>query len=156
MDTPVPIQGDGTATVRRYTTRPFPNFFRVVQFQSSAESEYNGLTLELNKRYSRNWQAKVAYTYSKVIDTKPDATAVVVSSTDDAKYAMDPLRPPGRPGPGDNDVRHRAVLSGVWNLDYARRPPESLHARARLGMDDRAASSPSRPGCPTPVRSTAT
>ena len=119
VDTPVPIQGDGTATVRRYTSRPFPNFFRVVQFQSSAESEYNGLTLELNKRYSRNWQAKVAYTYSKVIDTKPDATAVVVSSTDDAKYAMDPLDLEGDKGPGDNDVRHRAVLSGVWNLDYA-------------------------------------
>ena len=119
VDTPVPIQGDGTVNVRRYTTRPFPNFFRVVQFQSSAESEYNGLTLEVNKRYSRNWQAKVAYTYSKVIDTKPDATAVVVSSTDDAKYAQDPLDLAGDRAPGDNDVRHRAVLSGVWNLDYA-------------------------------------
>jgi hypothetical protein len=116
----VPIQGDGTsAPFKRFSsTRPFSNFGRIIEFQSTAESEYNGVTLEINKRFSSNWQAKLAYTLGKVTDTKPDATAVVPQSTDDAKYASDPTDFQVDRAPGDNDVRHRIVLSGVWNVDY--------------------------------------
>jgi hypothetical protein len=116
----VPIQGDGSATVKRYLgAKPFPNFARVIEFQSTADSEYNGLTVEVNKRFSHNWQAKLAYTLSKVMDNKPDATAVVPQSSDDAKFASDPQDFGADWAPGDNDVRHRFVFSGVWNIDYA-------------------------------------
>ena len=116
----VPIQGDGSTTVKQYIgPKPFSKFGRVIEFQSTAESRYNGLTVELNKRFSHNWQAKVAYTLSKVTDTKPDATAVVPQGSDDAKYASDPQDFGADDAPGDNDVRHRLVFSGLWNLDYA-------------------------------------
>lgn len=116
----IPIQGDGSATVKRYgSDRPFSKFGRVIEFQSTAESKYNGVTLEINKRFSHNWQTKLAYTYGKVTDTKPDATAVVPQGSDDAKYASDPQDFGADRAPGDNDVRHRLVFSGVWNLDYA-------------------------------------
>jgi outer membrane receptor protein involved in Fe transport len=105
--------------IRRYTAaRPFTNFQRVILFQSSADSRYNGYTLDLNKRFADNWQARLAYTYSKVEDNKPDATAVVPGGSDDAKYLNDPFDIKGEWGPGDNDVRHRIVLSGVWDLNY--------------------------------------
>ena len=113
------IQGDGTTSFNYYPTRPFTNFARVIEFESTAKSRYNGLTLELNKRFSHNWQAKLAYTLGKVTDTKPDQTAVVPQSSDDAKFAFDPKNFSIDDAPGDNDVRHRIVLSGVWNLDYA-------------------------------------
>ena len=106
----------GTSSFTRYTGRPFTNFARILQFQSSANSLYNGLTLDLQKRFSNNWQMRLAYTYSKVKDDKPDATAVV-PGTDDAKYAQNPLNLHGDYAPGDNDVPHRVVLSGVWSLD---------------------------------------
>jgi outer membrane receptor for ferrienterochelin and colicin len=106
----------GTADFTRYTGRPFTNFARILQFQSSADSKYNGVTFDIQKRFSNNWQARLAYTYSKVRDNKPDATAVV-PGTDDAKYAQDPLNLNGDWAPGDNDVPHRIVLSGVWSLD---------------------------------------
>lgn len=113
-----PIQGGGTAEYKRYSsTRPFTNFQRVILFQSSADSRYDGLTLDFNKRFSRNWQARLAYTWSEVEDNKPDATAVVPGGSDDAKYIQDPLDIDGDWGPGDNDVTHRVVLSGVWDLD---------------------------------------
>ncbi|HJW13424.1 MAG TPA: carboxypeptidase regulatory-like domain-containing protein, partial [Thermoanaerobaculia bacterium] len=116
----VPIQGDGSTTVKQYIgPKPFSKFGRVIEFQSTAESRYNGLTVELNKRFSHNWQAKLAYTLSKVTDTKPDATAVVPQSSDDAKFASDPQDFGADSAPGDNDVRHRLVFSGLWNLDYA-------------------------------------
>ncbi|HEX6098329.1 MAG TPA: TonB-dependent receptor [Thermoanaerobaculia bacterium] len=105
--------------VRRYTSaRPFANFQRVILFQSSADSRYNGVTLDLNKRFANHWQARLAYTYSKVEDNKPDATAVVPGGSDDAKYLNDPLNIDGDWAVGDNDVPHRIVLSGVWDLDY--------------------------------------
>ncbi len=110
-----------TYTLVRYgPDRPFANFNRVIQFQSTAESEYNGATLEIIKRFSHNWEARLAYTFGKVIDTKPDATAVVPASSDDAKFASDPRNFLADRAVGDADQRHRAVLSAYWSLPYFR------------------------------------
>ncbi|HEY3349910.1 MAG TPA: carboxypeptidase regulatory-like domain-containing protein [Thermoanaerobaculia bacterium] len=111
-----------TYTLLKYNPadRPFSNFGRVIQFQSTADSEYNGATLEINKRFSKNWQARVAYTYSKVIDTRPDATAVVPSSGDDGKFASDPRNFAVDRTVGDTDVPHRLVISAYWSLPYFR------------------------------------
>ncbi|HEY0159302.1 MAG TPA: TonB-dependent receptor [Thermoanaerobaculia bacterium] len=114
------IKGGGTASYTRYSGRPFTHFARIIEFQSSARSRYDGLTLDLQKRFTHNWQARLAYTYSTVKDDKPDATAVV-PGTDDAKFISDPGNFSRDYTYGDNDVRHRVVLSGVWSLDsYSR------------------------------------
>jgi hypothetical protein len=101
--------------VKRYFGRPFVNFGRIIEFQSSARSRYDGITFDLQKRFSRNWQARLAYTYSAAKDNKPDATAVV-PGTDDAKFISDSGDFRTDYTYGDNDVRHRIVLSGVWSL----------------------------------------
>jgi len=102
----------------RYTGRPFTNFNRVIAFESSAKSKYNGLTVDLQKRFSNNWQGRIAWTHASVKDNKPDATAVVpFSSGDDGKYISDPLNIARDYTHGDVDVRDRIVLSGVWSLD---------------------------------------
>jgi outer membrane receptor protein involved in Fe transport len=107
--------------VTRYgTDRPFANFNRVIEFQSTAESNYNGVTLELNKRFSDNWQARVAYTYGKVLDTKPDATSVVPGVGDDGKQASDPKNFQADYAVGNADQRHRLVLSAYWSLPFYR------------------------------------
>ncbi|MHB0972423.1 MAG: TonB-dependent receptor [Thermoanaerobaculia bacterium] len=113
-----PIAGGGTATYTRYgSDRPFSNFSRVIEFQSTAHSEYNGLTFELRRRFASGWQASASYTYSQAKDDRPDATAVVPGTFDDAKYAQDPKNLRGDWAWSDNDVRNRVVLSGVWDLD---------------------------------------
>jgi hypothetical protein len=118
----IAVSTGGTVPVLRYpTARPFANFARIIEFQSTADSEYRGVTVDLNKRFGQNWQARLAYTYADVNDNKPDATAVVPGGSDDAKYAWDPTDFDLEWGPSDNDITHRAVLSGVWNLDYGRR-----------------------------------
>jgi hypothetical protein len=117
--TQVPVQGGGTVTVQQFpTARPFTNFDRIIQFESTAESEYNGLTLELRKRSRGRFQGAVAYTLGKVEDTVPDATAVVPNSGDDAKFASNPFDFEADRAPGNNDQRHRLVLSGLWDLSY--------------------------------------
>jgi outer membrane receptor protein involved in Fe transport len=120
VDTVYHTDNNGDVHVNKYTTYPFVNFNRVIAFQSSAKSLYNGVTLEVNKRYSNNWQARVAYTLSRVEDTKPDATAVVPGGGDDFKYVNDPKHPEQEYTFGDNDQRHRLVVSGLWNLDYGK------------------------------------
>ena len=98
----------------RFAAGPFTNFGRIISFQSSAESTYNGLTFEINRRFSGGLQARAAYTVGKVEDTVPDATAVVPGGGDDAKFASNPADFDADRTPGNNDQRHRLVVSGVY------------------------------------------
>lgn len=119
VPTEIPIQGGGTVTVDRFpTTRPFSNFARIIRFESTAESEYNGLTLEVKKRFDGVWSANFAYTLGKVTDTVPDATAVVPGGSDDAKFPSNPADFGDDDAAGINDQRHRFVLSGLYRLPF--------------------------------------
>ena len=123
VPTNIPVQGGGTVTVDQFpTARPFTNFDRIIQFESTAESEYNGLTLELRKRFRGRLLYNVAYTLGKVEDTTPDATAVVPNGSDDAKFPSNPFDFDDDRAPGNNDQRHRLVVSGLW--DFSRREGE--------------------------------
>ena len=114
-----PVQGGGNVRVDTYPTRPFSNFTRVIAFQSSAESTYNGFTLELRRRMKGHFQGSIAYTLGKVEDTVPDATAVVPGNAgDDAKYTSNPGNFAADRAPGNTDVRHRLVFSGYWETSY--------------------------------------
>jgi len=107
-----------TFTVDRITQpRPIAGFARIAALESNANSVYNGLTVQANKRFSKNYQFLASYTFGKVIDDNPDATAVVPFSSDDAKMVQDPLNIRGDRGPGVNDQRHRFVVSAIWDLD---------------------------------------
>ena len=121
VPTAIPVQGGGSVTVDQFpTARPFSNFDRIIRFESSAESTYNGVTVEVRRPRGR-LQASLSYTLGKVEDTKPDATAVVPgSTTDDAKHASNPANFDADRAPGDNDQRHRVVFSGVWDMGYAK------------------------------------
>src|SRR6266704_617934 len=111
------------ATVNQITQpRPIASFARIEEFQSSANSVYNGLTIQVNTRLSHNYQLLASYTFGKVIDDTPDATSEVPFSSDDAKMVQDPLNIRGDRGPGVNDQRHRFVLSAIWDLDSYAHP----------------------------------
>ena len=137
VGTPAPVsvavQGGGSVTVMRFPdVRPFANFDRIIRFESTAKSNYNGVTIEVKKRFRQSLQASFAYTLGKVQDTKPDATAVVPGNAgDDSKYASNPADFQADYAPGDNDVRHRAVFSGYWDLSYWK----SSHGAARALLD---------------------
>ncbi len=114
-----PVQGGGSVAVDTYPTRPFASFGRVIEFQSSARSNYNGVTLELRKRMRGHFQGSLAYTLGKVTDTVPDGTAVVPGNAgDDSKYVSNPGNFEADDAPGNDDVRHRLVFSGSWDTSY--------------------------------------
>ncbi|WP_162179820.1 TonB-dependent receptor [Bryobacter aggregatus] len=103
---------------RLSTARPNPNFGRITVFESGADSSYHGGFVQFSKRYSKNFQLQSSYTYSKVIDSRPDATSVVVGGGDDAKVVQDTLNPNADRGLGDANIKHRFVGSGVWDIAY--------------------------------------
>jgi len=119
-----------TFTYLKYpSVRPYAGFSRIEEFQSNANSIYNGLTMQLNRRFARNFQGSVAYTWGHVIDDAPDATSVVpFSFGDDAKMVEYPTMPWLDRGNGVNDQRQRLVASGVWELKYGQNLPKLAKA----------------------------
>ena len=119
ISTVVPIfsgtaQTSETLTVERFpAARPIPAFQRISLFESTANSFYQGLTFELNRRFADRFQFNMSYTLSKAKDDKPDQTSVVVG-TDDAKIAQNQFDLSGEYGLSDLDVRHRFIFSPVY------------------------------------------
>ncbi|MBI1766426.1 MAG: TonB-dependent receptor [Acidobacteria bacterium] len=128
INLPVPvasaISGGIVSTFLRYPgtaspTRPITGFGRIAEFESNANSSYNALILQINKRFAKHYQYLFAYTFSKVIDDAPDATSVVTANAgDDTKQAQYSTLLSDERGVGNANVPHRVVVSGLWNLDY--------------------------------------
>ncbi len=107
------------AFFRHPAPRPLSAFNRITLVDSQADSRYNGVFLQVTKRYAKNFQLQTSYTVSKVIDTAPEATAVLPNNGgDDAKIVWDTINPKLDKGLGDSDIRHRFVFSGVWDINY--------------------------------------
>ncbi|MBC7796539.1 MAG: TonB-dependent receptor [Pyrinomonadaceae bacterium] len=107
--------GQQIGSFQRFPTmRPIDGFARIQLFDSTGDSEYNGLAVELKKRLSNRLQFIAAYTFSNAKDNKPDQTAVVVGA-DDSKTVQNQLAPNTEFGRSDLDIRHRFVFSPVYD-----------------------------------------
>jgi hypothetical protein len=78
---------------------------------TTGTSSYNGLSVNLRKRFASNYEFLVSYTWSHAID---DSTDVV--STSDAP--QNNFNPNGDRSTSSFDQRHRLVLSGVYNSGH--------------------------------------
>jgi outer membrane receptor protein involved in Fe transport len=107
--------GTAFTVLRHPAARPIVGFTRVSLFESTADSRYNGLAVELKRRFSRGFQFIAAYTFSSAKDNKPDQTMVVVG-TDDVKGLQNNLDISGDYGRSDLDIRHRLVFSPVYEI----------------------------------------
>ena len=82
-----------------------PRFALDAEYQSVANTFYNAGTLQVTKRFSRNYSINANYTLSKTIDEATDF------NTD--YLAQNPLNVRGDRSLSAFDQRHRVVLSGV-------------------------------------------
>jgi outer membrane receptor protein involved in Fe transport len=78
---------------------------------TTGTSEYNGLSVNLKKRFTNNYEFLLSYTWSHAID---DSTDVV--STSDAPQSN--FAPNAERSVSTFDQRHRFVLSGVYNTGH--------------------------------------
>ena len=110
--------GPGTGTTPQL--RPFASFGRIWRFESTGNSLYHGLSIQVNKRFSQAFQLLAAFTYARAIDDNPDATVVVVG-TDDARIVQNQLDVGDDRSVSVNHIKQRLVISSVWDVgDYAR------------------------------------
>ncbi len=107
--------GQAFTVLRHPSARPIPGFTRINLFESTASSRYNGLAVELKRRFARGFQFIAAYTFSSAKDDRPDQTMVVVG-TDDFKGLQNNLDIASDWGRSDLDIRHRFVFSPVYEI----------------------------------------
>jgi hypothetical protein len=106
-----------------------PNFARIATTVWDDSSTYHSLVVDFNKRFSRGFFFKAAYTWSKSIDfgsnTFSDNENINTSGNAYAFFI------PIQKGPSDFDISHRLVLNYSWSLPT----PGSLTgvSRALLG-----------------------
>ncbi|HET8546942.1 MAG TPA: carboxypeptidase regulatory-like domain-containing protein [Bryobacteraceae bacterium] len=101
------------AQPRTNSRRPDPRYGTVYYIHNGAWSYYNGMRLEVRKRYSKGVQASLAYAFSKTIDTGSDVTQ---GNTLTEFGSARSLR-----GLSDFDQRHRLNLNYSCELPWFRR-----------------------------------
>ena len=101
--------------------RQFANFTRVIAFESTAESRYNGITFELNRRARESSAVPRGVHVRQGRRHRPRRDRRRAGNPgDDVKYASNPANFDADRTAGNNDQRHRFVLSGDLRHERAR------------------------------------
>ena len=88
---------------------------KITTFMPWSESNYNGLTASLNRRFSKGFLLDFAYTYSKTMD---DATADVFSTVLTPRRPQDSRNVQADYSRSALDRTHRLTLAAVYDLPY--------------------------------------
>lgn len=97
-------------------TRFDPRFNNILMAESVGNSNYNALTLQLNKRFSKGYQFSVNYTLSKSEDDAPEQNLVATQIGN--LVVQDPTNRQRDFGPSLADQRHTFVMSFVGRPQF--------------------------------------
>lgn len=92
-------------------TRVNNAFGSVVETQTIANTQFDGLLATLNKRFSKRFQFLASYTLSRSLNEDNDLLGFISSSSDPKNHSLDF-------GPSPNDSRNRLVVSGVFDMPW--------------------------------------
>ena len=113
----------GSYTTPVYTgTRPDKRYGGVYQDENGVNSYYNGMAVNLNKRFSHGFQGMLGYTWSHEIDdgqSYGESTNNLFMSN--ANYWTINGNYKANKSSGNLDQRHRLVFSWVWNPTFTTR-----------------------------------
>ena len=107
----------GNASGTIVNNRLDPRFNTVTQVESAGSSIYHALQVDVIKRLSHGFQFKAAYTYGHAIDNASDVLNVLVN---DSATTQDPRNLASNRGNSEFDLRHRLVLTHLWELPFFR------------------------------------
>ena len=105
--------------------RPFPQFFYINYFESSANSNYNALQTSLKIHNLKGVESTINYSYSHSIDNASDGQDFVANAT----QPNNSYNAAAERGNSNFDVRHRFV----WMLNYTFPTPHWSGAAGKLG-----------------------
>jgi hypothetical protein len=95
-----------------------PRYNRINIVDAGLNSWYNGLAVQLNKRFSHGLTGNIAYTWSHAIDEGQGGagTPNIFASGGPQSYLPGNYR--AEKGSSALDVRHRLVVNGVWTPTF--------------------------------------
>ena len=96
---------------------PYPQFSSILYVESAAASSYNALQVRSERRVNQGLTFLAAYTFSKSID---DVSAVFGGSVGSG-LPQNSLDPQADRGLSDFSVKHRLVISSVYDLPFGRK-----------------------------------
>src|SRR5271157_520359 len=101
-----------------------PRFGGVTEFQSNAISNYNGMVVSFEQRFTRwgNALFQVNYTYGHALDEVSNG-GVTVFTTADSIFPQDANNLRGSYGAAEYDTRHSLTANFVWEVPFS----EALH-----------------------------
>lgn len=82
----------------------------LTQIQSSVKSEYNAVVFQANRRFTGGLQFQASYTLAKSTDTNQNSATFTQNNS-----PYDIFNGSYDPGPSNFDVRHKVVVSAVYN-----------------------------------------
>jgi hypothetical protein len=100
-----------------FANRVDTRYSKILQAENGGNSWYNGLAIQVNKRMSHGFTAKLAYTWSHAIDDGNEQGAswnidsTFNNATYNGNYRFDK-------GSSTLDTRHRAVLNWLWSPKF--------------------------------------
>ncbi len=118
------IQDAGKNNIGTYTTPTYrlanrvdARYNRINQVENGGLSYYDGLAVQVNKRFAHGLTGSVAYTWSHAIDFNQGAGGDnIFFSTGPTSYVNGDFA--GEKGSSVLDVRHRAVINSVWRPTF--------------------------------------
>ena len=113
---PIPTLVGGTIFYPKTAALANPSLANTTTWFSEGLSSYNALQLDLNRRFSKGFQLRGVYTFSKSLD---DGTAWNSSvGANSPGFVMYPLNPKLDWGPSNSDIRNLAVINGSYELPF--------------------------------------
>jgi hypothetical protein len=104
--------------------RPFPQFGDIQYLEDRVLSNYNSMQVRVEKRYSKGFTFLGSYTFGKALTLSPDHLPTSgVGAGVDVGIFREPQNPNNlraERGPAEFDIRHRAVVSYVWELPFGK------------------------------------
>ena len=98
---------------RAQLLRPFPQYQQILAVRRPyGDSEYNSMTVRVEKRLSKGYTLTLAYTLSKLIASTAESNTWVVGPSN-ALYNVNYNR-----GIEANDTPHRLVIAHLWELPF--------------------------------------
>ncbi|WP_321476341.1 carboxypeptidase regulatory-like domain-containing protein [uncultured Paludibaculum sp.] len=88
--------------------RPYKGYTNIAYRETAARSAYQGMQLDVNRRFAKGFSFNFAYTYSKSLDNGSDFRARLYNAYDDKNFW----------GPSDFDTRHVAVTNVIYEIPF--------------------------------------
>ena len=117
----VVINANGTASAG---ARPFPALGDIQFLENRALSSYNSMQVRVEKRYSKGLTFLGSYTWGKALTLSPDhlSTSGVGPGVDVGTFRepQNPNNLRAERGLAEFDIKHRAVVSYVWEIPFGK------------------------------------